>query len=131
MDKIIEVNFPGGKKVDGKIENMIIKTDPSVKGGGEGSAPEPFQFFLMSIATCTGIYALDFCQTREIETKDMTLTMSCELDSSGRIYKKLSIDLKVPAGFPEKYKKAIVRTMDLCSVKKHIIDPPEFEIKTS
>ncbi len=131
MDKIIEVNFPGGKKVDGKIENMIIKTDQSVKGGGEGSAPEPFQFFLMSIATCTGIYALDFCQTREIETKDMTLTMSCELDSSGRIYKKLSIDLKVPAGFPEKYKKAIVRTMDLCSVKKHIIDPPEFEIKTS
>jgi len=131
MDKIIEVNFPGGKKVDGKIENMIIKTDQSVKGGGEGSAPEPFQFFLMSIATCTGIYALDFCQTREIETKDMTLTMSCELDSSGRIYKKLSIDLKVPTGFPEKYKKAIVRTMDLCSVKKHIIDPPEFEIKTS
>jgi len=37
----------------------------------------------------------------------------------------------VPAGFPEKYKKAIVRTMDLCSVKKHIINPPEFEIKTS
>ncbi|HBF42893.1 MAG TPA: osmotically inducible protein OsmC, partial [Desulfobacteraceae bacterium] len=51
MQKTIEVNFPGGKKVDGKIENMIIKTDQPVKDGGEGSAPEPFQFFLMSIAT--------------------------------------------------------------------------------
>ena len=131
MDKTIEVSFPGGKKVDGKIENMIIKTDQPVKDGGEGSAPEPFQFFLMSIATCAGIYALDFCQTREIETKDMTLTMNCELDPSGRVYQKLSIDLRVPVGFPEKYKKAIVRTMDLCSVKKHIINPPEFEIKTS
>ena len=131
MEKTIEVNFPGGKKVDGKIENMIIKTDQPVKDGGEGSAPEPFQLFLMSIATCAGIYALDFCQTREIETKDMTLTMNCEVDSSGRIYQKLSIDLKVPAGFPEKYKKAILRTMDLCSVKKHIMNPPEFEIKTS
>ena len=131
MKKIIEVNFPGGKRVDGKIENMIIKTDQPIKDGGEGSAPEPFQLFLMSIATCAGIYALDFCQTREIETKDMTLTMNCKLDSSGRIYQKLSIDLKVPAAFPEKYKKAILRTMDLCSVKKHIINPPEFEIKTS
>ena len=131
MEKTIEVNFPGGKKVDGKIENMVIKTDQPVKDGGEGSAPEPFQLFLMSIATCAGIYALDFCQAREIETKDMALTMNCELDPSGRVYQKLSIDLRVPAGFPDKYKKAIVRTMDLCSVKKHIINPPEFEIKTS
>ena len=131
MQKTIEVNFPGGKKVDGRIENMIIKTDQPIKDGGEGTAPEPFQLFLMSIATCAGIYALDFCQTREIETKDMALTMNCEIDSSGRVCQKLSIDLRVPAGFPEKYKKAILRTMDLCSVKKHIINPPEFEIKTS
>jgi len=131
MDKTIEVVFPGGKEVDGKIENMIIKTDQPIKDGGEGTAPEPFQLFLMSIATCAGIYALDFCQAREFETKDMTLTMNCEFDPSGRICQKLSIDLRVPAGFPEKYKKAIVRTMDLCSVKKHIINPPEFEIKTS
>ena len=131
MEKTIEVSFPGGKKVDGKIENMVIKTDQPVKDGGEGSAPEPFQLFLMSIATCAGIYALDFCQAREIETNDMMLTMNCELDVSGKVYQKLSIDLRVPAEFPEKYKKAIVRTMDLCSVKKHIINPPEFEIKTS
>ena len=131
MEKTIEVSFPGGKKVDGKIENMVIKTDQPVKDGGEGSAPEPFQLFLMSIATCAGIYALDFCQAREIETNDMMLTMNCELDLSGRVYQKLSIDLRLPAEFPEKYKKAIVRTMDLCTVKKHIINPPEFEIKVS
>lgn len=131
MENTIEVNFPGGKRVDGKIENMIIKTDQPVKDGGGGTAPEPFNLFLVSIATCAGIYALEFCQAREIETEDMALTMNCEFDPSGRVYQKLSIDLRVPAGFPDKYKKAIVRTMDLCSVKKHIINPPEFEIKTS
>ena len=131
MDKTIEVDFPGGKRVDGKIENMIIKTDQPVEEGGGGSAPEPFNLFLMSIATCAGIYALDFCQAREIETKDMALTMKCEYDPTVRVYQKLTIDLRVPAGFPDKYKKAIVRTMDLCSVKKHILNPPEFEIKTS
>ena len=131
MDKTIEVSFPGGKRVDGKIENMIIKTDQPVEDGGGGSAPEPFNLFLMSIATCAGIYALDFCQAREIETKDMALTMKCEHDPTGRAYQKLTIVLRVPAGFPEKYKKAIVRTMDLCSVKKHIVNPPEIELKTS
>ena len=131
MEKTIEVSFPGGKKVDGKVENMIIKTDQPIKDGGDGTAPEPFHLFLASIATCAGIYALDFCQAREIETKDMMLTMNCEFDPSGRVCQKLSIDLKVSSTFPEKYKKAIIRTMDLCSVKKHIINPPEFEIKAS
>ena len=131
MEKTIEVSFPGGKRVDGKIENMIIKTDQPIKDGGEGTAPEPFHLFLASIATCAGIYALDFCQAREIETQDMTLTMNCDFDPSGRVCQKLIIDLRVPTGFPEKYKKAIVRTMDLCSVKKHILNPPEFEIKAS
>jgi hypothetical protein len=45
MEKTIEVSFPGGKKVDGKIENMIIKTDQPIKDGGEGTAPEPFHLF--------------------------------------------------------------------------------------
>ena len=30
--------------------------------------------------------------------------------------------------FPEKYKGAIIKAMDLCTVKKHILNPPEFEI---
>ena len=51
MEKTIEVSFPGGKKVDGKTANMIIKTDQPIKDGGEGTAPEPFLLFLASIAT--------------------------------------------------------------------------------
>jgi hypothetical protein len=34
-----------------------------------------------------------------------------------------------PPEFPEKYKKAVVRVMDLCSVKKQILNPPAFFIR--
>lgn len=37
-------------------------------------------------------------------------------------------DITLPNGFPEKYRKAIWRAANLCSVKKHIITPPEFAI---
>ena len=40
----------------------------------------------------------------------------------------MSIDLKVPEGFPPKYRKAIIKAMDQCVVKKHILEPPEFEM---
>lgn len=131
MHEAIEVVFPGGKKVDAKMAHLVVKTDQPMKSGGDGTAPEPFQLFLVSIATCAGIYALDFCQIRGISTENMTLTMGCEFDERGRVCKKLIIDLKLPTGFPEKYKGAIARVMDGCSVKKHILNPPEFEIKAT
>jgi uncharacterized OsmC-like protein len=131
MKMAIDVSFSGGKRVDARIGDMLVPTDQSKENGGEETAPEPFQLFLASIATCAGIYALEFCKLREIETDGMLLTMSCEFDEKTHACERLNIDLKLPAGFPEKYKKAIVRSMDLCSVKRHLVHPPEFVIKAS
>ena len=131
MSKTVEVEFPGGKKVYARIGDTVVKTDQSVKNGGEGSAPEPSQLFLASITTCAGIYALEFCQARKISTEGMAFTMACDFDPETRLYKKMTLDLKLPDGFPKKHEAAIMRAMDLCAVKKHIIDAPEFAIKTS
>jgi len=128
---VVEVSFPGGKKIDAQIGEFTINTDQAVANGGDASAPEPFQLFLASIATCAGIYALSFCQSRNIRPDGMSLSMECERDEDKNRYSKMSINLKLPEGFDEKYRKAVVRSMDLCSVKKHMIDPPEFAITTS
>lgn len=131
MPEKIDVVFPGGKRVDATIGGMKIQTDQTVENGGSGTAPEPFQLFLSSIATCAGIYALEFCRAREIPTRGMTLSMRCEFDEKKQFVERLHIDLKVPPGFPERYKKAVIRVMDLCSVKKHILKPPEFLLTAS
>jgi uncharacterized OsmC-like protein len=128
---VLDVSFPGGKRVDAKIGKFVAKTDQSVSYGGDASAPEPFQLFLASIATCAGVYALNFCQSRQIETDGMLLTMECDWDEEKKRYEKFSINLKLPEDFSEKYRKAVIKAMDLCAVKKHMINPPEFEITTS
>ncbi len=69
MSSQMTVTFPGGKKVDASYNGFTIATDQAVDAGGDGSAPEPFDFFLSSIATCTGIYVLGFCQKRGIRTR--------------------------------------------------------------
>jgi len=131
MKKTIEVCFPGGKRVDARIEHMIVPTDQPVENGGTGTAPEPFQLFLASIATCAGIYALEFCRVREIPTEGMALTLTYEMDEKNQVCERLNIHLKLPASFPENYRKAVVRVMDLCSIKRNILEPPEFVITAS
>ena len=42
----------------------------------------------------------------------------------------IQLDIELPAGFPERYKEAVIRAAEQCAVKKHFEHPPEFEIRT-
>jgi len=128
MEELLQVRFPGRKRVDAQVRDRLIQTDQMPDEGGEGSAPQPFELFLASIATCAGVYAKDFCDAREIPSDGMALSMSGEYDEKKRRFVKFTLRLTLPEQFPEKYRKSIVRVMDLCSVKKLIVNAPEFEL---
>ena len=126
----MDVYFPGGKRVYADYKGFTIETDQPAMGGGDGSAPAPFDLFLASIGTCAGIYALGFMQQRGIDAEGARLTMRTHADPERGMIGKIDVELKLPAGFPEKYRAAIVNAMNLCAVKKHLHEPPEFDVTT-
>ncbi len=130
----MKITFPGGKRVNAEMGGFVIPTDQPVEGGGAGSAPTPYDYFLASLGTCAGIYVLSFCQLRQIATEGLAITQRMEFDSDqdGRkILAKIIMDIDLPHGFPEKYRNAIVKAAELCTVKKVLMDPPEFEINAN
>ncbi|MBD3391270.1 MAG: osmotically inducible protein OsmC [Chitinivibrionales bacterium] len=126
----MEVVFPGGKKVDAQYKGFTIRTDQSAANGGEGSAPAPFDLFLSSIGTCVGIYVLEFCRTRKIPTETLKLHIRFSRNTEKKMVEKAAIEIQLPKEFPGKYVNAIIRAAELCTVKKHLQDPPSFEIVT-
>ena len=126
----IEVTFPGGVRVDATVHGHSIRTDQP-QPYGENTAPAPFDLFLASIGTCAGYYALRFCQERSISTEGLGVTLDAERDPVKKRHSVMRIDLRLPPGFPEKYRQAIVRAIDQCAVKKHIVEAPRFEILMS
>ena len=42
----------------------------------------------------------------------------------------LDLEIQVPPTFPEKYRSSLIRSAELCAVKKHFEQPPTFEITT-
>ncbi|HDY86681.1 MAG TPA: osmotically inducible protein OsmC [bacterium] len=124
----MKIVSPGGKKVNALYKGFTILTDQSKEYGGEESAPEPFDMFLASIGTCAGINVIAFCQKRDIPTEKIKLILDFERNQETKMIERITIEIQLPDEFPEKYKKAVVRTADLCAVKKHLLTPPEFEI---
>jgi putative redox protein len=125
----LNVLFPGGKRVDVEVDGFTIPTDQLVRDGGEASAPPPFYLFLGSIATCAGIYALSFCQGRKLSTQGLGITMDWDWDPKRPGSASAVLRLRLPEGFPDRYRDGIVKAMELCAVKKNIETPPEFRIE--
>jgi ribosomal protein S12 methylthiotransferase accessory factor len=126
----MEISFPGGKRVDAAQNGFIIRTDQPAYGGGEGSAPTPFSLFLASMGTCAGIYVLGFCQQRGIPTDDIRIRQSMEVNPMTRMIERVHLDIDLPADFPARYTSALIRSAELCAVKKHLEQPPEFAVQT-
>jgi putative redox protein len=124
------VSIGEGKKVDARFGEFVIRTDQSRMAGGEGSAPEPFALFLASIGTCAGIFVSSFCQSRGIPTEGIRLVQTHYAKETGHGIGKIEIAIEVPPTFPEKYLEAVVNAANLCAVKRHIQDPPEFSVAT-
>lgn len=129
MAEEMVVTFPGNLKVQANINDMTIETDQPEKSGGDNSAPSPFTLFTASLATCAGYFALKFCRSRKLETEGMVLKMKYGWDSEQKRFPVMELELQLPKDFPEKYRDAIVRAMDQCVVKKHIIDPPDIQVR--
>jgi ribosomal protein S12 methylthiotransferase accessory factor len=124
MEMIID--FPGGSRVDAHFSTFTVATDqPPV-----ASAPSPFEVFLASIGTCAGIYVLGFCQQRNLPTEGIRIFESINHSLSTGMVETIGLEIQVPAGFPEKYRDSLIRSAELCAVKKHLENPPKFVITT-
>jgi len=126
----MQVSFPENLKVVADFNGFTVATDQPVEIGGDGSAPEPFALFLASIATCAGIYVLQFLKKRDLDTDQAGLTLRSIRDMETGLVGTVEIDLQLPPEFPEKYRDAVIRAVNQCAVKRHLAMPPEFVVRT-
>ena len=130
MSQQMTVRFPGGKKVYADYDGFEIRTDQSRDNGGGASAPEPFDLFFASLATCAGHYVNSFCVERDIPTDGIRLVQSWARDENRKL-KEIRIEIRVPVAFPAKYHKALIRAADQCSVRRVLDSPPAIDARVS
>ena len=118
------IDFPGGSRVDAHFGTFTVSTDQPPAA----SAPTPFDLFLASLGTCAGIYVLSFCQKRSLPTDGIKIMEIVHTNSETKMVDKVDLEIQVPATFPTEYHEALVRTAELCKVKKHIENPPNFDV---
>jgi len=120
------IDFPGGSRVDAHFGSFTVATDQPPAA----SAPTPFALFLSSIGTCAGIYVLGFCKQRNLPTEGIRIIEKVHSNPMNGMVEKIDLEIQVPPEFPEKYRDSLIRSAELCAVKKHLENPPKFDVFT-
>ncbi|MCS6993138.1 MAG: OsmC family protein [Anaerolineales bacterium] len=118
------IDFPGGARVDAHFGPFTVKTDQPPAA----TAPTPFATFLASIGTCAGIYVLGFCQQRGLPTEGIRIIQRMHSNPFTGMVEKIDLEIQVPPTFPEKYRPSLIRSAELCAVKKHFENPPKIDV---
>ncbi len=124
----IVITLPHQRRVDAQVGPHVVHTDQPVDNGGEGVAPSPFELFLASLGTCAGIFVQGFCAKRGLSTEGIRLVERPTYREDG-VLEAVDIELQLPPTFPEKYKEAVVRVAQECSVKRAIAAQPHFTVR--
>lgn len=122
----MEIGFQGGQKVEAQLKGTTITLDSDKENE---PVIEPLDLFFVSLGICVGKYVMEFCRTRDIPYEESKVLLITQWDEGKKMHTQVLIQVQLQQEFPEKYKKALIKAVDLCSVKKHILNPPVFEVE--
>lgn len=127
MTEKVEIVINEGDRIKAKFDNFVIEADQGLVNKEQNLAPSPMILFITSLGTCTGVVIRSFCEARNIDLKGINLLQYIKRDEKEHIT-AIEFKLQLPNSFPEKYKKALLRAANSCTVKKHLASPPEINI---
>lgn len=97
----------------------------------DGSAPNPFEGALATIAGCAGVYAKKACAAAGVSADGIEIRLKPMVAAGSNDIRKLMIRLTFPADFPQERIPEVLASIDECPVKKLIQhgDAVEFVIE--
>jgi ribosomal protein S12 methylthiotransferase accessory factor len=121
--KELKVIFGDNYKIDVDYKGFTVKTDRrSGKAADRAIAADYFWSRWPPAPSTRGL-------PPERRSPSLGIVMTTERGGSQDV-DKMTITVDLPAGFPEKYRFALVKAIDHCTVKAHIQRAPQFEIVT-
>ncbi len=125
----IKVNFLDKLRLEAKFDDFTVVSDQPIRYKGDGSAPGPFDYFLVSSALCAAYFVKLYCETRNISTENIRLSQNNIVDPVNRYQQIFKIQVELPSDIPEVDRRGILRSIERCTVKKVVQAGPEFVIE--
>lgn len=124
----IVISWDGGVRFTADIRGHKVTVDQPQRGGGEDSAPMPLELLPTALGTCVALYVQQFLVTRGLDATGMTVEVNTVGAANPNRIARFAVDVKIPAGVPEKYREAVKRAAEGCTVHHTLTHGPEIAV---
>jgi len=125
MEKL-NVDYLGGRSFEASVRNHKIIIDLPHDSKGKDAGPTPPEFFVMSLASCVGIYLVFYCEKANLDTAGLKVEVDYEKlpDRIGKIY----LEFSLPSAKTAKERAEALAWAEKCFVHNTIRRQPEIKI---
>jgi putative redox protein len=122
----VKVDYKGKLQFQAIARDHRVWSDQPLENGGEDAGMTPPEWFLASLGSCVGFYAVQYCQTRDLDTSGLTVEVSAEktTDKPSRI-DNIEIDLTLPLALEPKHQKGLEEAVNACLIKNTLTHSPQ------
>jgi putative redox protein len=114
---LITITHVDGLSVQAEIGHHRLVVDVSAAEGGADTGPSPVELFTAALGSCMAMHVAKYCQAARLPYQGFTLDLDFQLARDPLRVGALTVDLNLPAGFPESRKGAARRAALQCTVR--------------
>lgn len=127
----ITVTWDGDLRFTADIRGHKVTVDQPAKAGGADSAPMPVELLPASLGTCVALYVQQFLATRGLDPTGMSVDVTTIGAPQPNRLARFDVTVKIPGGVPEKYRDAVQRAAEGCTVHHTLTHVPEIAVTIS
>lgn len=128
MRPLVNVTWDGGVRFTADIRGHKVHVDQPRQGGGEDSAPGPLELVPAALGTCVAYFVQQFLVTRGVDPTGLEVAVGVAGAPNPHRIGRFDVRVRVPAGMPERYREAVVRAAETCTVHHTLTHTPEIAV---
>ncbi|MHB1147472.1 MAG: OsmC family protein [Lutibacter sp.] len=101
---------------------------PFMNGAEITMNESPFLIFLATAGMCSAVFVRSFMQQRGLPFQEVGITQKMNYNRMTNMVSDIDMVVDLPPNFPEKYVGAIKNVIAQCPVKRHLAEPPTFNV---
>lgn len=122
----VTVSYSKGFQFKATARGHEILGDQPIDNGGDNAGMTPPEWFLASIGSCVGFYAVKYLQTRNLNAEGLSIDVSAKkiTDPSGRL-DDITIHLSLPIALENRYRRGLEAAVKSCLIHNTLTHQPK------
>jgi uncharacterized OsmC-like protein len=127
----VTVQHLGDVQFEVKARQHTIVCDQPVEAGGYDEGVTPPEFFLASLGTCAGYYAVQYLKARNLPTEGLQIRTAAGKEKAPARLDHFAIDVQYPAALTEKDREGVLASVHKCLIHNTLLHPPEINVNVT